>query len=333
MSRQFCYKSILAPYMNELIKMKESCRQHILRYQYILKEIDDFYCKKGITRPIITKDIIKEWRETRLNDRPSTLYAKYLVWALLARYMSRQGEACFIPKPPRFSSGHLDFIPYIYTQEQIRAIFEKCDKLRLSNRSKRTSLICIPAILRLLYSTGLRLSEALSIRNKDVQLDIRQILIRDPKNGTDRIVPIDQSLHEVLAQYRVYRDKMPLNGTKKPDNFFFIRADGSACTDKAISWWFRILLEQCNIPFMGDHRGPRIHDLRHTFAVHSFMRMIRAGMELYTCLPIISTCLGHKSLSATEKYVRMTAEIYPDLMIPYSELSTSIYPKLLHNEY
>lgn len=67
----------------------------------------------------------------------------------------------------------------------------------------------------------------------------------------DRIVPIDQSLHEVLAQYRVYRDKMPLNGTKKPDNFFFIRADGSACTDKAISWWFRILLEQCNIPFMG----------------------------------------------------------------------------------
>ena len=75
MSRQFCYKSILAPYMNELIKMKESCRQHILRYQYILKEIDDFYCKKGITRPIITKDIIKEWRETRLNDRPSKLYA------------------------------------------------------------------------------------------------------------------------------------------------------------------------------------------------------------------------------------------------------------------
>jgi integrase len=57
-----------------------------------------------------------------------------------------------------------------------------------------------------------------------------------------------------------------------------------------------------------------VHDLRHTFAVHSLVKMAKSGLDLYYSLPLLSTFLGHRSLSATDQYVRLTAEMYPDLL-------------------
>lgn len=328
MSKVFIYNSVLAPYIHELLQVKESCGHHLLRYQYILKEIDNLYIEKGIDNPCITKSIIENWRETRINDKPSTLYTKYSVWALLARYISRHGITCFIPQLPEYSKSKNEFIPYIFTHNQIGQIFTKSNFLRQCNRNKKSGLMCLPAILRLLYSTGLRISEAVSIQNKSVDFDKKCILITKSKNGAERIVPINDSLCEVLLQYMSYRDKLPIKTVASPDQWLFISPDGSPCTDRSVTWWFRIILEECQIPYIGDHCGPRIHDLRHTFAVHSMMQMARAGIDLYTSLPIISTCLGHKSLSATEKYVRLTSEMFPDIISECSEMQSILFPKI-----
>jgi integrase len=242
--------------------------------------------------------------------------------------MSRQGVACFIPKPPKCSQSKDGFSPYIFTHKQIADIFEKSLELRLINQNKQTALICVPSVLRLLYSTGLRISEALSIRNEDIKFDKGYILIRKTKNGAERIVPMHDSLKTNLLQYKSFRDTVPVDGINEPDYWFFISTNGAACSDKAITWWYQQLLEQCGIPYMGGHRGPRVHDLRHTFAVHSLMQMVRVGIDLYTSLPIISTCLGHKSVAATEKYVRLTSEMYPELVTQCSESYLFVYPKI-----
>lgn len=326
MSRQFSYKSVLAPYMNELISIKESCGQHTLRYKWIFNEFDTFLFEKGVDQPTITKSMIEEWRMTRINDSPSTLYSKYTVWVLLARYVSRHGVACFIPRMPNFTESRHTFTPYIFSHEQITNILTKSTALRQQNARKNSGLMCIPSVLRLLYSTGLRISEALSIRNRDIEFGKRHIIIKKTKNAAERLVPINDPLNEVLLQYEKYRDLMPFTDLKKPDGYFFINADGTPCTDRSVTWWFRILLEQCGIPYLGNHNGPRVHDLRHTFAVHSLIQMSRAGMDLYACLPIISTCLGHKSLSATERYVRLTSEMYPEIMTQCSGINAFVYP-------
>ena len=73
----------------------------------------------------------------------------------------------------------------------------------------------------------------------------------------------------------------------------------------------RLFLQQAGIPYLGGGKGPRIHDWRHTMAVHSFKQMIDAGMDMYVALPILSTYLGHKTIFATERYVRLTMGIYP----------------------
>ena len=185
----------------------------------------------------------------------------------------------------------------------------------------------MPALLRLLYSTGMRISEALSIRNKHVHLDEGYILLDKTKNGSERIVPICESMKEVLETYMRYRDRMPINGISADNSLLFVKSDGTSIRTNCVYQHLRKLFDKCGIPFKGDHHGPRVHDLRHTNAVHALVQMGHNGMDLYTALPILSTSLGHHSLSATEQYVRLTCAMYPEMEEQCSEINAFVYPK------
>lgn len=326
MAEQFNYSSVLAPYMKYLISMKESAGYSVLRSKWILKEIDDFANAEGLSEPIITESIFKRWRVTRKNDCERTIYAKLSVWHQLTTLMCRQGCISYIPKMPRQPKS--DFTPYIFTEKQIRAILKTADEYRLYDIRMGTALMPMPAILRTLYATGMRVSEVLSIRNKDVYLDEQYIYLRKTKNGSERIVPVGESLKEVLSQYISYRDKMPLSGISQLEALLFVKSDGTSLTAGAVYTHFKRLLNVCCIPYFGNHHGPRVHDLRHTNAVHALVQMGRAGMDLYASMPILSTSLGHRSLHATEQYVRLTCSMYPDLEENCSPINAFIYPKV-----
>jgi len=329
MNRKFVYKSVLAPFMNDFVALKESSGVNCLRTKWILLEIDNFFCKKDVREAVITKDLVNQWQQTRVNDHPRTLYEKFSVISQLARYMSRHGYDCYVPPLPRYSTSKSDFTPYIFTFEQMRMLFDKSSQLKVYDAHMNSTMFCIPAILRLLYSTGVRISEALSIRNRDVVFERRYIHISKTKNGDERIVPINDELEVVLKQYISYRDRMPVKSINSLDGFLFIKPDGTYCRAQAVYTWFRNLLSQCHIPFSGNHRGPRVHDLRHTFAVHSLVQMVRDGQDIYNGLPVISTCLGHKSLSATEQYVRLIEAMYPELISQCSPVCAYVFPKVI----
>lgn len=333
MSKDLVFKSVLKPFIEDFLNVKKSCGQYVYKIQYTLKDIDDFYINRNVNQPIITKGLIEDWKKTRINDKAVTLNNKLSIWTQLARYMTLHGQDCYIPKGKHLRKNNDEtFVPYIFTHNQIKNLFEKSNELRLRCHYSQVSLFSIPAILRLIYSTGLRISEALSIQNKDVDFKRKCILIKDTKNKMDRLVPINESLMDVLLQYKSYRDKMPYKNIHDKEHFFFVRTDGSPCTTKGVAHWYRYLLEQCNIPYIGDMHGPRIHDLRHTFAVHALAQMCKQGIDLYTSLPIISTFLGHKSLSGTEKYVRLTREMYLDITEKMSDINSFIYPKNIYKD-
>jgi len=326
MSEMFNYRSVLAPYMNSLLEMKASAGISGQRMKWILKEFDDFAISEGLTDPHLASDFIAKWHATRVADCDRTLYAKYSVWHQLTTLMSRRGCQCQIPRLPRYPKA--DFTPYIFTQEQMDAIFAACDAYRLYDVRMGTSLIAMPALLRMLYGTGARISEALSIINEDVHLNEGYIHLRKTKNGTERIVPVSTSLYGILSEYLMYRDRMPIAGISAPKHAFFVKADGTTFNASAVYKFFRKLLDQCGIPFKGNHHGPRVHDLRHTFAVHSLVQMDHNDVDLYTGLPILSACLGHHSLSSTEQYVRLTYAMYPELQRQCSPINAFVYPKL-----
>jgi site-specific recombinase XerD len=318
----------MATYINGFIHMKEASGCNFLRGQWILVELDRFFQENNILEPVITRELVQKWRKTRVNDSQSTIYSKYSIISQLARYMSRQGRECFIPRLPGFGSSKWNFTPYIFTHKQIDQLFCRSNMLRMYDRHISNTMFSVPAVLRLIYSTGLRVSEALSIKNADIKFDQRHILIRKTKNGCERIVPINDGLCEVLQQYANYRDKIPVRHVSSPNSFFFIKSDGRYCNAQSVYKWFRLLLAECSIPYVGNHHGPRVHDLRHTFAVHALVQMAHNGMDLYSSLPIISACLGHKSLSATEQYVRLTSEMYPELVDQCSPVNAFVYPKI-----
>lgn len=326
MNKHFEYNSVLAPFIRDFIHMKEASGCNYLRGKWILHEIDRFFQENHVTNPIITRDLVYQWGKTRVNDSSSTLYSKYSTIAQLARFMSRQGQACFVPRLPENKRSKSTFTPYIFTRDQIDQLLQMSNRLRMYDRHMNNTMFCIPAVIRLLYSTGLRISEALSIRNADVKFKEGYIHIRKTKNGSERIVPINDSLCKVLQQYTSYRNRMPIKQVDSPNSFFFIKSDGTYCNAQSIYTWFRRLQKECGIPYTGNHHGPRVHDLRHTFAVHSMVQMAHEGQDLYASLPIISACLGHKSLYATEQYVRLTGEMYPELVSQCTSINAFVYP-------
>ena len=178
----------------------------------------------------------------------------------------------------------------------------------------------------------MRIGEARYLKNEDVDLVRRNILLIQTKNKIERLIPINPSLFEVLNQYRIYRDKMPIKGINAPRAPFFVSTIGSPLGKTTLGKWVAEILEQCEIPRHGDGQGPRIHDIRHTTAVHSLMKMVENGLDTYCALPILSVFLGHKSLSATEGYVRLTKEVYPNIIKMEHPVSAHVFSNNPYNE-
>ena len=261
MAEQFNYSSVLAPYMQQLLNRKHSAGISALRTMWIFKEFDDFANMENLSEAHITQEFIHKWRLTRIADSERTLYAKYSVWSQLTKLMSRCGCECFIPRLPK--QPKLDFTPYIFTVEQITSIFTAADNCRLYDIRMGTSLISIPAILRLLYSTGMRVSEVLSIKNKDVNLLDHYILLRKTKNGSERMVPINESMGNILTQYINFRNRMPVKGLTSMENPLFVKSDGTGIRAGTVYQNFKKILDICKIPHLGNHHGPRVHDPAH----------------------------------------------------------------------
>lgn len=324
MIKQIAYKSVFAPYFNSYINMKETMGYGIVKLNYVFLELDRFFVNSEIHDPHITSDQIAAWCKTRVNDKERTLYDKYSIFSQFCRYMCHVGVECYIPRLPK--QKDIDFIPYIFTHQQMESIFKECDKLISRSMTMNCSVFAMPALVRFLYSTGVRISEALSFKNGDVDYARLQVTIRKTKNKKQRIVPLNVSLMEVMKQYEAYRNKMPIKGVGESESYFFVSTIGTQMTKYTVHRWFKVVLEKCGIPHIGNKQGPRVHDIRHSCAVHSLEKLVKEGVDIYCAMPILSTFLGHKTIIGTERYVRLVQEMYPDIIEMQDPVTAFIFP-------
>jgi integrase len=165
----------------------------------------------------------------------------------------------------------------------------------------------MPELFRVLYGCGCRLGEVLRLRVADVDLEQGVLTIRQGKFRKDRLVPLAPALTDRLRRY--------LAGMKlmEPQAVFFPNAYGRSYSLKGVYSLFRRFLRRCGIAHGGRGRGPRLHDLRHTFAVHCLERWYRQGEDLNARLPLLVAYLGHQSLQGTQRYLRLTPEVFPNI--------------------
>ena len=318
--------SVLSEAMARFYDSWETAGMRVDKLVYTLREFDKLAVELDLKAPVITREFFEAWLAEHRSDKSKTLGNKTCVLRGLASFIIEHGGESYLP--PVIKGSNSPFTPHIFSPEELGKLMEASSKLEMFDGNMNTGLFCFPALLRTLAGAGPRIEETLSINNADVHIDERFILLRKTKNRKERVLPLSKSLAECLAQYVKYRDRLPVKGIDAPESPFFVKANGMRPSRQGVYQWFRSILVKCDIPFIGDHKGPRLHDFRHTFAVMSLRQMTRNGLDVYASLPILSTCLGHASIGSTEDYVRLTIDAYPELEDALSDTDEYIYPKL-----
>lgn len=204
------------------------------------------------------------------------------------------------PRIPR------SFEAYIYSRDELQRLLDAAAILE-DSRSPLQHLT-FRTLLLTLYGAGLRPSEGLRLRCCDVDLDDRVLAIWDTKFFKSRLVPIGTTLAAALGTYHRARQVLPMPAEAR--SAFFASRTGSAITLSSLERVFVRLREHAGIESPpGARWQPRLHDLRHAFAVHRLIAWYRDGADVQACLPLLSTYLGHVNISGTQAYLTMTPEL------------------------
>ena len=158
------------------------------------------------------------------------------------------------------------------------------------------------------HPCGLRVSEARLLCPGDVDVSTGVLQIRDAKGGKDRQVPVSGPLREQAGRLPGAHGRpaglglvLPRRGARRPLTLVNVYRN------------FRRFLWQARISHGGRGHGPRVHDLRHTFAVNNLRTWFAAGEDIGALLPVLQAYMGHSSISDTAYYLRLTAESYPQV--------------------
>jgi integrase len=178
----------------------------------------------------------------------------------------------------------------------------------------------MPVLFRTIYACGLRASEARLLRFGDVDLAAGVLTIRDGKGGKDRQVPVSAPLRDRLAAYHAR-----VAGRTGGD-WFFPGTSGRPLTLANIDKNFRRFLWQARIPHGGRGHGPRVHDLRHSFAVSNLRSWFARGEDVGALLPVLQTYMGHCSIADTDYYLRLTAGSYPHIAARVQRVFGDVVP-------
>lgn len=300
------FRSPLAGVLVAYIRMKRACGYRYREEERRLALLDRILLDRGSAELSLPREVIEAWTAKRPYESSSTHDGRLRLARAIAEFAARQGVAVHVPpRPPRRVLSS-QFMPRIFTYEELARVFAAADALDAPRGSRMHSLI-MPVALRVLYGCGLRLGELQRLQVGHVELDSGVLEILDTKFRKDRLVPVSEGLAKRLQAFAACA------GHRSPQEPFFSGRRGEPYSQAAYYHTFREVLRRAGIGHGGRGQGPRLHDLRHTFAVHRLASWYRTGADLAAKLPVLSAYLGHKSIAGTQRYLRSTAELYPDI--------------------
>lgn len=296
------FNSIFSDEMQNYVNDKKAAGFKSSNFRRSLIGFDKFCIEQKIQEPVFTTYHASKWLEQRDLESHTTHYSRVNASKHFLKYLSIKGYDVFVVRDIKYKGT--DFQPHIYTDTEVRSYFLAVDSY--SSGMNRKDAIQYPVLFRILYCCGTRINETLGIRKKDVDLSKGIILLNETKNDKQRYVVLGDDLLKLVNEY-ANKCFYLLNNK----DFIFTNANGGKFDEKTIYEKHRDFLFQAGIPYIGGGNGPRIHDWRHHMAVYSFKQLSDSGMDMYVALPILSAYLGHKTIFATEKYVRLTLHLFP----------------------
>jgi len=256
----------------------------------------------------ITIKLALEWsQQCRDAVQPATCARKLSMVRQFARWLNAIDPRHQVPPRGLLDVRHRRGKPHIYSDEEITRLMAEAARLKSSKRMKALTL---ETLIGLLAATGLRPGEAAALEMGDVDLNAQVLVIRESKFGKSRQVPIHSSTVAALKRYAQQRDRIFRN----PGNsFFFVSDSGNALDLGAVRRWFCKASTACGLRKKTERhrcgRGPRLQDLRHTFATRRLVEWYKTGSNVAVQMPKLATYLGHSSVACTYWYIEAVPEL------------------------
>ena len=296
------FDSCLAREIQTFIRLRQLSGTDYHSQARMLGYFDRFLVKEKIRAPRVTRQLVEGYQHTishlalRVKSNRLSVVRQFCV------YLSRTDPLGHVPEPLRTITPQAAHQPYIYNETEIGALLASASRLgppgELRPQTYRT-------LLGLLYSTGMRIGEALALNLKDFYSAERRLYIAEGKFRKARWLPLSACTCRELDHYVQGRLQMKPCSLDSP---LLLNQRARRLHYSTVNQTFRRLLGQCAIA-QNKRTRPRIHGLRHTFAVHRLLAWYRDGADVNARLPWLATYMGHVDIGSTHVYLHPTAEL------------------------
>ena len=278
------------------LELRRSLGFRLKKDERLLLDFADFMEQRHATH--IKAKLAVQWARQPASDDMNYLAGRLRAVRSFARYRIQSDPLTEIPAADLLPRRRITFQPHIFSREEIELIL--ADSFRKRKGLKPITRLGRYTIYGLLSVTGMRVSEALNLDLGDVDLDRGVITIRNTKFGKSRLVPVHATTCAALRYYREQRDAFLAGSNSQP---FFISQLGHRICHGGLDRSFRRLTRRLGMRGISAHKGPRLHDLRHSMAVEVLRRCYQTGADPERRLPALSTYLGHTHLNYTYWYL------------------------------
>ena len=315
------YESSFKNYIQSHVDLKQA-----IGYKYEtdaghLKRFDRFLAENYPHATSLTKEMVLSWCNKKSYESQANQCSRASIIRQFGKYLDSIGvEAYIIPKG--YFPSEKQYVPHIYTKDELSRFFAQTDQCHYCGEFPDRHLI-MPVFFRMIYTCGLRMSEARLLKVGDVDLENGILNIQHSKMDNSRLVPMSNSLAERCRNYS--KGAHPFLA---PEDYFFPAFGGKPMTIGNVYKNFRKFLWQAGISHNGRGFGPRVHDFRHAYAVHCLKKWVEQDKDLAAYLPVLKTYLGHDSFEETAYYLRLTADVFPEITLKLETCYPGIIPVL-----
>ena len=266
-----------------------------------LRHFASFMEQEGAS--VITTELALRWAQQPQDVQPAQWAARLSFVRSFARYWSATDRRTEIPPKGLLPYRTKRATPYIYSNDEILQILEAARNIPPSTGLRPWTYY---TLFGLMVVTGMRISEVIRLDSTEVDLKQGLLTVQLTKFSKSRLIPLHPSTVKKLKLYLHRRDQLH---PRPPTTHFFLSNQGTPLTDCMVRRAFVKLSRQIGLRKIGDSFGPRLHDLRHRFAVSTLLHWYQTGVDAEQRLPVLSTYLGHAHVTDTYWYLSAIPEL------------------------
>jgi integrase/recombinase XerD len=285
--------------IGEYLAVRRSLGFALRDAEWLLAGFAAYLEERGCTR--VTTARALAWATQPAGAHPHWWHQRLAVVRDFARYLATTDPQAEVPPRDLLPACHIRRAPYLYSGADVAGLMAAARTLRPPARAATYQ-----TLVGLLAVTGMRISEAIRLDQDDFDQAAALLAVRHSKHGCSRQVPLHQTAVTALRGYALLRDRSFPHATSAA---FFVSARGTRLDQGCVNRAFTQLVRKAGLDGRRERGQPRIHDLRHSFAVRQLIEWHRQGADVDARLPVLSALLGHVNPASTYWYLQAAPEL------------------------